>query len=1062
MSNTYEDFLDYLAERESGAYENQYEAVNGSYLGKYQMGEAALVAAGYVNEDGDTEDNDYSGGWTGKSNVYSSQDFLDDPLAQEEAVRKYHQDMYDQILYFHLDSYFGQTIGGILITPTGVLAAAHLKGIGNTAHPGIKQFLESGGTIDGADDNGTHVSDYLENLAGPSSPYDAYPIPLHKPPVPEDFRPAPLPNECPLTPWAEGVLGGFGDGENTGSPLVLDLDGDGIELATVNGSGSVYWDIDQDGFAEASGWIAGGDGLLAIDLNEDGYINDHSELFGDQNGSPNGFSALAAYDTNSDGYITSADTQFGDLLVWVDANADGYSQEGELYTLSELNITSIDLGYSNVSYTISGNEIKQESTFTINGNTRDIVDAWFAYDNLNTVYAQDVTLDVRTLFLPALRGYGNLPDLHIATSLDEDLLDMVQEIASADAETLLSSGFDLETKLTELLYQWAGVEGVSPTSRGSYIDARKVEFLEKFTDDSWTNGDNSHNPGIDQAAVLEKTFNEALAHFSSQLLAQTDINFIFGESPSYDPYTGVLDATEFDHIWFSDNYSTINSATDVNNLYVWSVGNGNDSIYESSGDFDALLFGSAISPEDVRFWNANYGKLSVYIGSAHIDIYEQFSANDKSIEIAIFSDGTIIDLVHNLTFTGTSSGEYIYGLSDNNTLVGKAGADYLFGYAGSDTYVWNTGDGNDRINDSAGIADVLKLGAGITANDARFLIDGYGDLAVFIGSEKIVIENQVSDLRFGTNSYDEVETLQFSDSGTIDLVHNLTFTGTSSGEYIYGLSDNNTLVGKAGSDYLYGYAGNDTYVWNSGNGNDRINDSAGTADVLKFGAGITANDVRFMIDGYGDLAVFVGSEKIVIENQVSDLRFGTNSYDEVETLQFSDSSTIDLVHNLTFTGTSSAEYLYGLSDSNVLKGLGGSDTLYSYDGNDTLYGGTGADTMNGGNGADTFGWLYSDLDGSLDSIGDFSKSGGDKIDISNVLDGAGYDPLTDALSHFVQFNEGASSTALYIDVTGSGTFNSSDDVVTLSGVTDILAGGNGSISNATDLASLISNGTLVV
>lgn len=45
------------------------------------------------------------------------------------------------------------------------------------------------------------------------------------------------------------------------SPLVLDLDGDGIELAAMNESGSVYWDIDLDGFGEASGWIAGGDGL---------------------------------------------------------------------------------------------------------------------------------------------------------------------------------------------------------------------------------------------------------------------------------------------------------------------------------------------------------------------------------------------------------------------------------------------------------------------------------------------------------------------------------------------------------------------------------------------------------------------------------------------------------------------------------------------------------------------------------------------------------------------------------------------------------------------------------
>ena len=39
-----------------------------------------------------------------------------------------------------------------------------------------------------------------------------------------------------------------------------------------------------------------------------------------------------------------------------------------------------------MSETIAGNEIKEASTFTIGGDTHDIVDAWFAYDNLNSNY----------------------------------------------------------------------------------------------------------------------------------------------------------------------------------------------------------------------------------------------------------------------------------------------------------------------------------------------------------------------------------------------------------------------------------------------------------------------------------------------------------------------------------------------------------------------------------------------------------------------------------------------------------------------------------------------------
>lgn len=50
----------------------------------------------------------------------------------------------------------------------------------------------------------------------------------------------------------DGVLPKFGQAPNQGSPLVLDLGTAGIELTSVNGPDSVYWDIDQDGMAESS------------------------------------------------------------------------------------------------------------------------------------------------------------------------------------------------------------------------------------------------------------------------------------------------------------------------------------------------------------------------------------------------------------------------------------------------------------------------------------------------------------------------------------------------------------------------------------------------------------------------------------------------------------------------------------------------------------------------------------------------------------------------------------------------------------------------------------------
>lgn len=160
------------------------------------------------------------------------------------------------------------------------------------------------------------------SMAGLEPPKDCYQSVIHKDPdiparnVPKKvYRTGDPPEAIPgseapdktLPVNVEDAIGLVGAGKVQPSPLVLDLDGDGVELVALGAIGSVYFDLNGDGFAEATGWISGGDGLLALDVNGDGYINDGSELFGDQSGYSNGFLALAAYDSNSDGVITAED-----------------------------------------------------------------------------------------------------------------------------------------------------------------------------------------------------------------------------------------------------------------------------------------------------------------------------------------------------------------------------------------------------------------------------------------------------------------------------------------------------------------------------------------------------------------------------------------------------------------------------------------------------------------------------------------------------------------------------------------------------------------------------------
>lgn len=127
------------------------------------------------------------------------------------------------------------------------------------------------------------------------------------------------------------------------SPLVIDMDGDGVELISLENS-TTQFDIDVDGFAELTGWVAADDALLAYDVNGNGIIDNQSELFGNSIAFANGFLALADLDSNSDGLIDSNDAAYADLVVWQDVGADGYSDSDELISLSSAGIVSIDLG----------------------------------------------------------------------------------------------------------------------------------------------------------------------------------------------------------------------------------------------------------------------------------------------------------------------------------------------------------------------------------------------------------------------------------------------------------------------------------------------------------------------------------------------------------------------------------------------------------------------------------------------------------------------------------------------------------------------------------------------
>lgn len=124
-------------------------------------------------------------------------------------------------------------------------------------------------------------------------------------------------------------------------PIVISLNDSPVTLKDQ----TFFFDIDSDGEKEELSQLSSGSGFLVYDRNEDGIINDGSELFGASTG--NGYGELAKYDEDNNGWIDEADEIYNKLKIWIkDDNGNDV-----LISLKDADVGAIYLGSTKADYT---------------------------------------------------------------------------------------------------------------------------------------------------------------------------------------------------------------------------------------------------------------------------------------------------------------------------------------------------------------------------------------------------------------------------------------------------------------------------------------------------------------------------------------------------------------------------------------------------------------------------------------------------------------------------------------------------------------------------------------
>ncbi|WP_050462159.1 calcium-binding protein [Herbaspirillum autotrophicum] len=684
-------------------------------------------------------------------------------------------------------------------------------------------------------------------------------------------------------------------------PLVLDLDGNGLSTKGLS-SRPVLFDHDNDGIRTGTGWINPGAGLLVLDRNGNGTIDNGSELFGDHTPlagggyAADGFHALAQQDSNRDGMVDMHDSNWHQLQVWRDLNQDGISQDNELFTLAQAGIASLTVtGRPHLDTLFNGNQIADKGHYTnIDGSSGDMADINFAASNFFRQFADTIAVAPPAAQLPDAAGSGKVRDLRQAAMQSAALFATLTQYAAAPDR------HQQRELLDQLLTQWAATAGMSslrerigdryhiiwqtddqaasaagPTSTASaehtLAREKKLQILEAFygrplfemrtgvavavAGITVAEG-NDGQPGvitINWPARQQRLFDQTYA-----LLQESVYGTLLPQSRFRPLFDSVLARVHEDTV--------VMDFSAIERLFATVIAADRDRGLQELIDFYQFTTGSPA----IRHWRADLmlaRQLHLLTTSEKASLFTEFgiSGNRRSQAInQILADArqrTFRGNKNRNLICGNAGENWLYGGEHHDLLDGNAGDDYLHGGAGDDIYLLRHGSGHDVVDNAPDPRDGAVLPAdkldtvifdGVYTADIRSISFEFGDMILEYGEhDSVTIADGFAD------PLNEIDRFQFEDAvlNTSQLLnihaiqpcrlsddHDI-LSLSRHGDTVYAGDGNDVIDGDDGDDLLHGEDGNDLLA--GGGGNDILDGGDGD-DLLIGGAG---NDL--LITGSG-------------------------------------------------------------------------------------------------------------------------------------------------------------------------------------------------------------------